>query len=214
MKFLSLALAAFGAAPSFAASPNAGTAAFAVALGPAAYAVTADPNSVNGRLIVRRLGLDGGLLWEERWGSGRQETPVEAAVTLSGTLVVAGDSSQGCFATRWNNAGRLLWTVDLLQGTECHARTLVVDSDNNSYVLGTTTVDGAFAATVWKIDRHGSVEWSYRDNANAPDYAFAVILTAKADLVTVTAVRRDGSGWQYTNFALDPRGESVPMEHY
>ena len=214
MNLICLAIAALGAAPSFAASPTAGTKAFAVALGPAAYAVTADPNEVNGRLIVRRLGLDGGLLWEQRWGMGRQETPVEAAVTLSGTVVVAGDSSQGCFATRWNSEGRLLWTVDLLQGTECHARTLVVDSENNSYVLGTTTMNGVFAATVWKIDRRGTLEWSYRDDSNAPDYAFAILLSAKADLATVTAVRRDGSGWQYTNFALNPRGESVSVEHY
>ncbi len=191
-----------------------GTSAFAVALGHTAYAVTTDPNSVNGRLIVRRLGLDGGLLWEQRWGSGRNETPVEAAVTLTGTIIVAGDSSQGCFVTRWNVAGTVLWTTDLLAGTECHARTLVVDSENSTYMLATTTQDGAYAATVWKIDRHGNVLWSYRDDPNAPDYAFALLLAAKGDLVVLTAVRRDGTGWQYLNTALDPQGNVAPVEHY
>jgi hypothetical protein len=214
VKFFLGALLLFGAAPSDAASSRSGTAAFAVALGPAAFAVAADPNSINGRLIVRRLDLGGGLLWEQRWGSGRDETPVEAAVTLSGTLVVAGDSSQGCFVTRWNGDGRLLWSTDLLVGTECHTRTLVVDSENNSYVLGTTTQDGVFAATVWKIDRHGTVEWSYRDDPDAPNYAFALLLSAKADLVTITAVRRQGAGWAYNNFALDPNGGIAPVLHY
>jgi len=209
--FLTLAL---GALPARAASPRSGTAAFAVALGPAAFAVTSDPNSINGRLVVRRLGLDGGLLWEQRWGSGRNETPVEAAVTLSGTIIVGGDSSQGCFVSRWNGDGRLLWSSDLVLGTECHTRTLVVDSENNTYLLATTTVDGAFAATVWKLDRHGNVLWNYRDDPNAPDYAFALLLSAKADLAVVTAVRRDGSGWQYTNFALDPNGAIAPVLRY
>ena len=135
-------------------------------------------------------------------------------MTLSGTVIVAGDSSDGCFVTRWNGEGRLLWSADLQLGTECHARTLVVDSDNNTYMLATTTVDGAYAATVWKIDRHGSVEWNYRDDPNAPDYAFALLLSAKADIINVTAVRRDGAGWIYTNFALDPRGAVAPVEHY
>jgi hypothetical protein len=197
-----------------AAPPRSGTAAFAVALGASAFAVTADPNSINGRLVVRRLGLDGGLLWEERWGNGRGETPVEAAVTLTGTLVVAGDSTQGCFASRWNADGRLLWSTDLLVGTECHARTLVVDSDNNSYVLGTTTLNGEYAATVWKLDRHGNMEWSYRDDPGAPDYAYALLLSATGDLLDVTSVRRDGAGWQYQRFALDPRGALAPVERY
>jgi len=127
---------------------------------------------------------------------------------------VGGDSSQGCFVSRWNGEGRLLWSSDLVLGTECHTRTLVVDSDNNTYLLATTSVDGALAATVWKIDRHGNVEWNYRDYPNAPDYAFALLLTAKADLLTVTAVRREGSGWRYTNLALDPNGAIAPVLHY
>src|SRR5579859_6579587 len=113
---LSLALAA---APAGAAAPQPGAAAFAVALGQAAYSVTADPAPVAARVLVRRLGLDGGLLWESRWGLGRGEIPVEAAVTVSGTLVVVGDSSVGCFAARWGREGRLLWSRDLQLGDEC-----------------------------------------------------------------------------------------------
>jgi hypothetical protein len=212
----SLALAALlSAAPALASAPQPGaTKAFAVALGDAAFAITADAASVNGRVVVRRLGLDGGVLWEDRWGSGRGESPIEAAVTLSQTVVVAGDSSQGCFAARWNGAGRQLWATDLLAGEECHARTIVVDANNTAYVLGTTTLKGVYAATVWKIDRHGQIEWTYRDDPSAPDYAFALLLSASGDYLTVTTVRRDGTGWQYSNFALDDRGNLAAIDHY
>lgn len=215
MKALALCLLA-AASPALASAPTpASTPAFAVALGAAAFAVTADANSVNGRVIVRRLGLDGGLLWEQRWGSGRGETPVEGAVTTGGTVMVVGDMQQGCFLTRWNGSGGLLWTTDLLVGEECHARTLVVDANSDTFVLGTTTQKGVYAATVWKVDRRGSLLWSYRDDPTAPDYAFALVETASGDYLTVTTVRRDGAGgWQYNTFALDGRGNLAPVDHY
>ena len=79
------------AAPARASSPQGGNASFAVAYGAAAYAVVSDPGVASNRVTVRRLGLDGGLLWEQYYGAGQEETPVGAAVTSWGGLSVAGD---------------------------------------------------------------------------------------------------------------------------
>ena len=119
-----------------ASAPQGGGATFAVAYGAAAYAVACDPNATAERVTVRRLGLDGGVLWEQRYGTGRSETPVGAAVTSWGGVSVAGDNDGGCFAAHWASNGARKWEDDLQYGSECHARAVLVDANGDTYVLG------------------------------------------------------------------------------
>jgi hypothetical protein len=194
------------AAPARASAPQGGNPAFAVAYGAAAYAVVADPNGVTGRVVVRRLGLDGGVLWERTYGSGQAETPVGAAVTSWGGISVAGDDSGGCFAAHWGSNGAPKWTAVLQYGDGCHVRAVLVDANADTYVLATTTLAGGFEPNVWKIDKLGRVQWAYRLPDGTSRYAFALTLDAAGDGVTTTTAVSGPSGWTYDNFDLDGSG--------
>ena len=157
-------------------------------------------------MTVRRLGLDGGVLWEQTYGAGRNETPVGAAVTSWGGVSVAGDNDVGCFAAHWASNGTRKWENDLQYGTECHVRAVLVDADGDTDVLATTTAGGVFGASVWKIDPRGTVLWSYSPAGPTPRYAFALTLDAAGDGVTTTTAANGPSGWTYETFGLDANG--------
>jgi hypothetical protein len=196
------------AVPARASMSQGGADGFAAANGAAVYSITTDAGASPGRVIVRRLGLDGGVLWEDRWGQGREESPVGAAVTAWGGLSLAGDDSTGCFAAQWSERSNRLWSEDLRYGSECHARAVLVDADGNTYVLATTVAGGGSDATLWKIDRRGSTLWSYRPSSASTRYAFALTLSAAGDLVTVTTAESGPAGWLYRTFDVDSSGRA------
>lgn len=202
-----LILAGLAAAlPARAMAPQGGAPAFAVAYGAAAYSVTTDANATAERVTVRRLGLDGGLLWEQRYGTGAGETPVGAAVTSWGGVSVAGDDNGGCFVAHWASSGVRKWENALRYGSECHARAVIVDANGDTYVLGTTTSGGVFGPSVWKINNRGAVLWSYSPAGPVPRYAFALTLDAAGDGVTTTTAANGAGGWTYDSFDLDSSG--------
>lgn len=194
------------AVPARASAPrgDGSAAAFAVAYGGSAFAVVPDPGGP--AVLVRKLGLDGGVLWEDRWSQGRGEVPVGAAVAPGGGLSVAGDDSNGCWAAQWSARGIRLWNAALQYGAECHTRTVLTDANGNTYVLATTTVGGGFEPTVWMIDRRGSIQWTYRLADAVPRYAFALALAAAWDGVTVTTAVSGPAGWVYDSFDVDSAG--------
>jgi hypothetical protein len=202
------AAVALAAVPASAVAPQGASGAFAVANGAAAYAIVTDVGATSGRVIVRRLGLDGGVLWEDRWGSGRNEDPVGAAVTSWGGISVAGDDDTGCFAAHWSARSNRLWSSELQYGSECHTRAVLVDASGSTYVLATTVAGGGSSATLWKIDRQGSTVWSYRPTGPTARYAFALTLSAAGDAVTVTTAYSGPNGWVYENFDVDSNGRA------
>jgi hypothetical protein len=206
MKFLLALAAVLCSAAARASAPQGGSASFAVAYGAAAYAVVADPSSSSDRLSVRRLSLDGGILWERGYGAGQEETPVGAAVTSWGGISVAGDDVNGCFAAHWSSAGARTWANTLQYGTECHVRAIIVDGNGDTYVLATTTVGGSYEPNVWKIAKNGGIAWSFRLGDGVSRYAFALTLDAAGDGVTTTTAVNGPSGWQYDSFDLDANG--------
>jgi hypothetical protein len=208
VKSLFLAAALIWAVPARGSAPQGGSAAFAVAFGAAAFSVETDANSTSERVTVRRLGLDGGVLWEQRYGTGGNETPVGAAVTSWGGVSVAGDNSSGCFAVHWGSSGNRKWENALQMGSECHLRAVLVDANGDTYVLATTTVGGSTTPTIWKIDKTGRVAWYYTLSSGTPRYAFALTLDAAGDGVTTTTAMNTASGWTYENFDLDANGRT------
>lgn len=186
--------------------PQGSAPAFAAADGAAAYAIVTDPGATTGRVVIRRLGLDGGMLWEDRWGEGRNESPVGASVSEWGGLSVAGDQDAACFAAHWTSRGARLWTQTLSYGSGCHARAVLVDGQGDTYALATTTQGQAFDATVWKIDRRGQVLWNYRPGRAESHYAFGLSMAAAGDGVTVTTAVSGPTGWVYDTFDLDGSG--------
>jgi hypothetical protein len=207
MKSVFFAAALLSAAAARASVPQGHSPAFAVAYGASAYSVETDANATAERVTVRRLGLDGGVLWEQRYGAGRSETPVGAAVTSWGGVSVAGDNEGGCFAAHWTSSGSLKWDNDLVMGSECHVRAVLVDANGETYVLATTTV-GNITPTIWKIDKIGRVAWYYTLSSATPRYAFALTLDAAGDGVTATTAMSGSGGWVYENFDLDSNGRT------
>lgn len=207
MKRFLLAAALMSAVPALASAPQGGSAAFAVAYGAAAFSVETDGNASAERVTVRRLGLDGGVLWEQRYGTNRNETPVGAAVTSWGGVSVAGDNDGGCFATHWASSGAHKWDNDLTMGSECHVRAVLVDANGDTYILATTTV-GNITPTVWKVDKTGRIDWYYTLASGTPRYAFALTLDAAGDGVTTTTATNTAGGWVYENFDLDSNGHT------
>jgi len=208
MKIALIAASLLLASAARASAPQEGSSGFAVANGAAAYAVVTDPGATSGRVIVRRLGLDGGILWEDRWGSGRNESPVGAAVTSYGGVSVAGDDDTGCFAAHWSTRSNRLWADELQYGSECHARAVLVDANGSTYLLATTVAGGGSDASLWKIDRQGGVLWSYRPSGPTNRYAFALTLSAAGDVVTVTTAYSGPNGWVYENLDVDSNGRA------
>lgn len=208
MKSALLLAALAVAAPARASAPQGVAPAFAVAYGAAAYAVATDENATAERVTVRRLGLDGGVLWEQRYGSGEGETPVGAAVTSWGGVSVAGDDNGGCFAAHWASSGVRKWENALRYGSECHVRSVLVDANGNTYVLGTTTSGGVLGPSVWKISSRGAVVWNYSPAGPVARYAFALTLDAAGDGVTATTATNGAGGWTYDSFDLDSSGRA------
>lgn len=194
-------------------SRGSGTAGFAVASGVAVFAVLTD---VSGDLVLRRLGLDGGIFWEDHWGRGQAETPVDAAIAQGGGVSVVGEDASGCFVAQWNAHGGRLWATNLQYGSECRARATVVDSSGATYALGTTMDRGVPAPTLWKVDRLGSILWYYRPSDAASRYAFALTLDADGAGVTVTAAASGPAGWVYKEFNIDSLGRprAAPRSYY
>ena len=207
MKALLFAAALLSASAARASVPQGRSVAFAAAYGAAAFSVETDGNATAERVTVRRLGLDGGVLWEQRYGTGRNETPVGAAVTSWGGISVAGDNEGGCFAAHWSSNGTRKWDNDLRMGSECHVRAVLVDANGDTYVLATTTV-GNITPTIWKVDKTGAVVWSYTLSSATPRYAFALTLDAAGDGVTTTTATNGAAGWTYENFDLDANGRT------
>jgi hypothetical protein len=195
-----------GASAARAMAPQDATGSFAVAYGGSAYAIITDAAAVSGRIIVRRLGFDGGIVWEDRWGEGHSESPVGAAVTAWGGVSIAADADNGCVVTHYTSRGIRLWTNSLQYGSDCHSRAVLVDASGNTYVLGTTTAGSVFDATVWKIDRRGTVLWNYRPTGPNSRYAFAIDLASASDGVNVTTAVNGPAGWVYDSFDLDASG--------
>ncbi|MDE2510884.1 MAG: hypothetical protein KGL74_07165 [Elusimicrobia bacterium] len=207
MRFALLAVL-LSAAPARASESQSGASGFAVANGPAAYAVVTDGGAVAGRVILRRLGLDGGVLWEDRFGSGRNESPVAAAVTSYGGVSVVGDDDTGCFAGHWSQRSTRVWSQEYQYGSECRARTVLVDGSGNTYLLATTVSGGASDATLWKIDRRGETNWVYHPSRPTSHYAFALTLSAAGDVITVTTAANGPAGWVYDSFDVDSSGRT------
>ena len=199
-------VAALAAVPASARESPPASAAFAVASGPAAFSVTTDAAASSGRVVARRLGLDGGVLWEDRYGAGRNEEAVGAAVTRYGGLTAVGNNDAGCWLAHWSSRGRLDWDTALNYGSACQARAVLVDSAGNTYVLGTTTVGDGFDATLWKFDHLGGAAWTYRPSGSISHYAFALALSAAEDVVTATFATSGPSGWIYDTFDVDSSG--------
>jgi len=212
VKWLLLAVAFLAAAPARASTSQGGNAAFAVAYGAAAFSIETDANGTADRVTVRRLGLDGGVLWEQRYGTGQNETPVGAAVTSWGGVSVAGDNSGGCFVTHWGSNGARKWENALQFGSECHVRAVLVDANGDTYVLATTTLGDSFEPNVWKILKTGGVQWSFRLPDGTPRYGFALTLDAAGDGVTTTTATNNGGGWAYDNFDLDTDGRPRALQ--
>jgi hypothetical protein len=200
------------AAPARASSPQGGSAAFAVAYGAAAYSVTSDPGVAANTVTVRRLGLDGGVLWQQFYGSGLNEAPVGAAVTSWGGISVAGDDSNGCFSVHWGSNGTRKWANALQYGSECHVRAVIVDANGDTYVLATTRLAGSFEPNLWKIDKQGRIQWTYRLPDGTSRYAFALTLDAAGDGVTTTTATNTAGGWVYDNFDLDSAGRTRALQ--
>jgi hypothetical protein len=202
--FALVALLLAAAAPARASvSPPAGGGSFAVAYGAAAYAIVTDALASSGRVIVRRLGFDGGVLWEQRFGLARGESPVGAAVTPWGGLSLVGDDTQGCFAVHWSSRGSQLWSQDLNSGGSCQARAVLVDGHGDTYALATVTTANVSQPAVWKIDRRGQVLWVYQPSGPTTRYAYALALDAAGDGVTATTAESGPEGWVYATFDLD-----------
>jgi hypothetical protein len=204
--FLALVLLAAPAGASPMAGGGGGGTAFAVAQGAAAYAVVSDPTAVSGRVIVRRLGLDGDSPWQDRWGEGRSEEPVAAAVGAGGELTVVGDGAGGCWAARWSPGGRLLWSATLRYGSGCAARAALADGSGGVYVLATTTVGTGLAPTLWRLDARGATLWNDRPSDARSVYAYGLTLDAAGDGVTVLAATSAPSGWTYSSYRVDAAG--------
>jgi hypothetical protein len=205
-----LLLAAALASAAFArdSATQGGSASFAVAYGPAAFSIETDASATTERVTVRRLGLDGGVLWEQRYGAGMNETPVGAAVTSWGGVSIAGDNSGGCFAAHFASNGTLKWDDPLQYGAECHVRAVLVDANGDTYVLATTTVGGSTTPTIWKVDKTGRVDWYYTLASGTARYAFALTLDAAGDGVTTTTAMSGSGGWTYESFDLDSNGHT------
>lgn len=202
-----LLLSALAAAPASARVAAGGESAFAVANGAAVFSVTTDASSTSGRIVARRLGLDGGLVWEDRYGSGRNEEAVSAAVTRYGGLTVVGNNDSGCWLAHWSSKGVLDWNAVLTYGSACQVRTVLVDSAGNTYVLGTTTLGDQFDATLWKYDHLGSQKWVNRPSGFVSHYAFGLTLSAAEDAVTVTNAVSGPTGWAYDTYDVTSSGD-------
>lgn len=193
--------------PASARDAGSGASGFAVAEGAAAFSVITDAAASTGRIVARRLALDGGVAWEDRFGSGREEEAVAAAVTRYGGLTVIGNrEGGGCWLVHWSSRGRLDWDATPSYGASCQARTVLVDSHGNTYVLGTTTVGDQFDATLWKYDHLGNAQWIYRPTGGASHYAFSLALAPGEDAVTVTHAISGPNGWVYESYDVDSAG--------
>ena len=115
-------------------------------------------------------------------------------------------SSRSIRLAHWSSKGRLDWSTALNYGSSCQARTLLVDSNGNTYVLATTTQGTQFDATLWKFDHQGNSQWINRPNGFISHYAFGLTLSAAEDLVTVTNAVSGPSGWAYETYDVDSRG--------
>ena len=179
-----------------------------VAAGDLLYTAVPLPGGINGQLNLRRLAVDGGVFWEQRWGRGRGEEPTSLATAPDGGVVLAGALRRGCFAVRYDATGRLLWEAAPGSG-QCRPAGVVTDAESASYLLATVEGPAGFEAVVWKLNARGEVLWNHRYAQSDPVYAQNLYLDPRGDRIRAFVLRKRGTEFIEEFFRLDLAGRRL-----
>lgn len=184
-----------------------GAAPVSIASGELIYVATPFPNGINGQMVVRRLALDGGVIWDLSWGRGQGEEPTSIATTPDGGVIIAGARKRGCFIVRFDAQGRQVWEANPVSTGLCRPAGVVTDGDGNVYLLATIDGRAGYDAMVWKLGRRGGdTVWTYRRDSNESLYAQNLYLDPRGDRLRAFVLRKRGTDFLEEFFRLDLSG--------
>lgn len=144
------------------------------------------------------------MLWTLRLGARVTAVANAVAVAPDGSIYVAGNILDGnsitrdVFVTKYESDGEKRWIRRLGSKIQDWGSDLVVDKDENIYVVGYT--DGAFPnqvnlgdqdAFLLKINANGELVWTRQFGSIEGDFAFGVALDQRGSVYVAGVTTRD-----------------------
>jgi hypothetical protein len=154
--------------------------------------------------FVRKYDPTGALVWDEQFGSTKDDLAYAIAVDASAGVYVAGvtygsltgeaNAGVAAFVRKYDAAGGTVWTRQLGNGGVVTAQSVTVDASGNVYVAGTTsstlpaqTSAGFDDAYVRKYDPRGTPVWTRQFGSSGFDHCSEVGIDGSGD-VYVTGI--------------------------
>lgn len=132
-------------------------------------------------VYLAKLGRTGGVLWAQRLGGAARDIGRGVDADAKGHIYVSGEfagtiqlgsttltsvGGDDSFVAKLTPRGRVLWATRLgLPGNEIGPE-IEVDGSGNSYLTGSSIVNGARAAWVTKLGPRGKVRWTVGSSAS------------------------------------------------
>ncbi len=153
------------------------------------------------------------------WGTAEVNAGVSVALDAAGNVFVAGktrgtlDAQTGmgqydAFLTRFDSAGRKVWTRQWGTAGEDEASGVAVDNDGNIYVAGTTsgpldgqTHFGGEDAFLVKFNVDGVRQWTRQWGSNDMDFGYGLAVDAAGDIYVVGFVTASIDGQPHSGNA-------------
>jgi len=140
-------------------------------------------------LWVIKLGADGSINWQKRYGGMWNDGAYEILETPSGYLVVGNSASFGDYGyDAWilslDKNGEIVWQKRY-GGSKADYAFAGCVARNHYYIAGATASSGAGAQDLWvmKLDLQGNIIWQKTFGGNDNDYALSILALSDGCLV-------------------------------
>lgn len=185
-----------------------------------------------GDIFLTKRSAAGAVLWEASSGnndSTKHEVATWVATDSQGNILVSGTLRSGFsnpvtangLLLKFNAQGQLLWRRDIgsfFDGSS--TRKLLVDEQDNAYVLGLGSAPNGLVTQVRKVAPDGTDVWTYSDSAGVgapvnfkwtPDQALVIVSRGITGILNgYTKIDKSGQlVWQQAGFASTPQGDAA-----
>ncbi|MHA1436361.1 MAG: SBBP repeat-containing protein [Promethearchaeota archaeon] len=151
----------------------------------------------NGDLLLLKYNDQGILQWNTTWGNNRTDLAYGLTTDLEGNVYVTGytEKNSSFFSEivllKFNSSKGLEWNNTWGGPLQEEGFDVVLDSNNNSYVIGRTKSfgTGGYSVAVLKFNKTGALDWNITWGGNNNDNGYGIDLTAKNELIITGSTR-------------------------
>ena len=123
------------------------------------------PSTTN--FALKKYDPDGTIQWQRVLGEAGRDAGYGVAIDSADNIYVVGDSKTNYFGVfhfliaKYNSSGTIQWQRRLFGAADDNARGVAIDSNDNVYVVGKTSSEGAGSGDILlaKYNSSGTIQW-------------------------------------------------------